>query len=358
MSKLPKSIITGRVGEQYSRSVVLDVSDELKLFPGTVPSLVYKRPEEETIYPGTISFDSDTGIITWLIDSVITGIQGSDGAVQILFTKSDDVHTIIGQSFIIRLVVLESLTEDEGEPPDPYDSWIASLTALGSQTLANANAAAASALMAESSASAAASSASSVSEIAGDVSDIADDIQTIAGQVESAKNAAVAAKDDAVSAKNNANNAAELSRQSASSSSSYASSAHTDAVIAQNAADDVRDTIDIIRSYSESANNSAADADSSARAALDARDKILALGVKASTVNTGIATARFELINNILTLLLEIPRGEKGEQGDVSIDQFNALIAALKSGSQEDADYHLGFFINDNGYLCQIVEEE
>ena len=60
MSKLPKSIITGRVGEQYSRSVYLDVSDELKLFPGTVPSLLYKRPDEETIYPGTISFDPDT----------------------------------------------------------------------------------------------------------------------------------------------------------------------------------------------------------------------------------------------------------------------------------------------------------
>ena len=39
-------------------------------------------------------------------------------------------------------------------------------------------------------------------------------------------------------------------------------------------------------------------------------------------------------------------------------DQIGNLKSALKSGSQEDADYHLGFFINNDGYLCQIVEEE
>lgn len=158
-TKLPKSIIAGRLGEQNSRVIYLDVSEELHEFPGTVPSLIYKRPGEEEAYPGTISFDPDTGTVSWVINSVITSVPGADGQVQLLFTSSNDVNTIIGRSIVIRLVVLESVTENSEEPPDPYDSWLAALQALAGTTTTNANAAAGSASNAASSASSASDSA-------------------------------------------------------------------------------------------------------------------------------------------------------------------------------------------------------
>lgn len=41
--------------------------------------------------------------------------------------------------------------------------------------------------------------------------------------------------------------------------------------------------------------------------------------------------------------------------------QINAdvhdLKSALKSGDEEDAIYHLGFYLDENGDLCQVEEE-
>ena len=35
----------------------------------------------------------------------------------------------------------------------------------------------------------------------------------------------------------------------------------------------------------------------------------------------------------------------------------SALKSALKSGDEEDAIYHLGFYLDENGDLCQVEEE-
>ena len=288
MSKLPKSIITGRVGEQYSRSVYLDVSDELKLFPDTVPSLLYKRPDEETIYPGTISFDPDTGIITWLIDSVITGVQGSDGAVQILFTKSDDVHTIIGQSFIIRLVVLESLTEDEGEPPDPYDSWIASLTALGAETLANAN-------TAQAARDEAVDARDEAVAAAGDVTGAVDEAIAARNEAVAAKTAIDAVKDpilnaasEAASARNAAVAASSSADASASVAENYAASAAQNARVADTSAQQAEEHMNTAEGYKDNAASSMTQANASAQqAAQSAVTAELAMQAAEASVNQG-----------------------------------------------------------------------
>lgn len=38
-------------------------------------------------------------------------------------------------------------------------------------------------------------------------------------------------------------------------------------------------------------------------------------------------------------------------------DEVGALKSALKSGSEADAIYHLGFYLDENGDLCQVEEE-
>jgi len=288
MSKLPKSIITGRVGEQYSRVVQLDVSDELKLFLDTVPSLIYRRPNEEDVYPGTITFDSETGIITWQIDSVITGVQGSDGAVQILFTKNDNVHTIIGQSFIIRLVVLESLTENEGEPPDPYDSWIASLTALGAETLANANTAQAArdeAVAARDEAVAAAATITGAVDTATAASTAAvaskEAVDAVKDSILSAATTAESAKDAAVAASAAANLALEAAEE-------YASNAAGSALAASASAQEAKDYMNDAEDYKDSAAHDASQAISAASAAAQsAVTAELAMQAAEASVNQG-----------------------------------------------------------------------
>ena len=38
-------------------------------------------------------------------------------------------------------------------------------------------------------------------------------------------------------------------------------------------------------------------------------------------------------------------------------DAMNDLTTRLKSGDEEDADLHLGFYLDENGDLCQVDEE-
>lgn len=38
-------------------------------------------------------------------------------------------------------------------------------------------------------------------------------------------------------------------------------------------------------------------------------------------------------------------------------DEIGDLKSALKSGDEEDAIYHLGFYLDENGDLCQVEEE-
>lgn len=70
-------------------------------------------------------------------------------------------------------------------------------------------------------------------------------------------------------------------------------------------------------------------------------------GTSASVTMTGTADA--PIFNFV------IPRGDPGE---VTQAEFNALDTALKSGDETDAEYHLGFYLDENGDLCQVEEDE
>lgn len=60
------------------------------------------------------------------------------------------------------------------------------------------------------------------------------------------------------------------------------------------------------------------------------------------------------------------PKGDKGDSGDVAsqeqLDEMNAEItdlkSALRSGLESDAEWHLGFYLDENGDLCQVEEGE
>lgn len=67
-------------------------------------------------------------------------------------------------------------------------------------------------------------------------------------------------------------------------------------------------------------------------------------------------------------LNLEIPKGDTGEVSQSEFDDLSDGVAdlsrhlsdletRLKSGDEEDADLHLGFYLDENGDLCQVDEE-
>ena len=49
----------------------------------------------------------------------------------------------------------------------------------------------------------------------------------------------------------------------------------------------------------------------------------------------------------------------KADAEDVAdiAEDVSELKSALKSGDEEDAIYHLGFYLDENGDLCQVEEE-
>lgn len=47
---------------------------------------------------------------------------------------------------------------------------------------------------------------------------------------------------------------------------------------------------------------------------------------------------------------------QQKNQRQINAEQAD-LKSALKSGDEEDAIYHLGFYLDENGDLCQVEEE-
>lgn len=128
-NKLPKSIDIGYEGEQNSRPLELDISEGLAKWAGSVPTLLYIRPGENLAVPAATTLDD--GILTWIPDAYATAKSGGTGALQIVFTI-EATNTVIGKSQVIPMTVNASLIESE-DPPEPYESWIASLLAAAAE---------------------------------------------------------------------------------------------------------------------------------------------------------------------------------------------------------------------------------
>ena len=62
------------------------------------------------------------------------------------------------------------------------------------------------------------------------------------------------------------------------------------------------------------------------------------------------------------TTTFTVTNGEDGEvtqaQLDEVVDDLEDLKTALRSGLESDAEWHLGFYLDENGDLCQVEEGE
>lgn len=129
-----QNIIIGRRGTFETEQIVFDAT-YLSLMYGTgTAMLLVRRPSDTSAYPAVISQDGD--IITWTISNVDTSFKGH-GECELFWY----VDGGLAKSVIWDVTILRDIGTADGTPPDPYETWLDTLTDLSGETLVNAQAA-------------------------------------------------------------------------------------------------------------------------------------------------------------------------------------------------------------------------
>lgn len=149
----------GRRGETGVTEVVFDLSAWLEEFGAGTAALYVRRPDDAAAYPVALTIED--GSAAWAVSNTDTNVKGYGAAELVL--SSDGV---VKKSAVWPIYVGCDIGQPTGSPPDPYESWLETLTALGAQAQEDAQAAADSAADAASSASDAADSAEDAEESA------------------------------------------------------------------------------------------------------------------------------------------------------------------------------------------------
>lgn len=156
----------GRQGENEAQRVVWPdiVTGWAKLYGDGVFSLAVKRKGDAAPYPVTVT--TEDGALVWVPTNADTAVAGS-GSCELSYTVDD----VLAKSQMWSTEVYPSITgEGETEPPDPYQSWVDQVVAVGAAAQASADAAKADAESAANSAEAAQAAAESMSYVSFDFS--------------------------------------------------------------------------------------------------------------------------------------------------------------------------------------------
>lgn len=139
-------VIIGRQRENEVTRIDFDLSGWITAYGAGTVALSVQRQLDAQPYPVPIAMNQD-GIATWEVSDVETVRTGHVKAQLTYY-----VGTKRKKSNIYILAVKESLAED-GQAPDPYESWLEVLQELTAETAANAESARQSAASAGQSAS-------------------------------------------------------------------------------------------------------------------------------------------------------------------------------------------------------------
>ena len=129
------NIIIGRRGTYDTEQIVFDLSYLINTFGDGAAVLMVKRSRDLTAYPATT--EQSGSVLTWLVSATDTAYKGH-GECELFWY----VDSALAKSVIYSVTVLRDIGETTETPPDPYETWVDDLTALGAETLENAQAAA------------------------------------------------------------------------------------------------------------------------------------------------------------------------------------------------------------------------
>lgn len=149
----------GRRGENGVTQVLFDVSAWLEEFGSGALALYVRRKGDSTAYP--VALTATDGVAAWTVSNTDTNVKGF-GQAELVLT----VDGVVKKSAVWKIYVGCDIGQPTGDPPDPFESWLETLAALGAETQENAGAAAESAEAAAGSASDAADSADDAADSA------------------------------------------------------------------------------------------------------------------------------------------------------------------------------------------------
>lgn len=113
------TIVIGREGENKATTLEFDYSSWVSLYGEGNVILKLQRPNDSVPYP--IECSTNEGVAIWIIDSTALAQVGK-GKLELDYY----VGEIIKKSKIFKVIIHESLAT-EGDPPDPYQSWLDSV---------------------------------------------------------------------------------------------------------------------------------------------------------------------------------------------------------------------------------------
>lgn len=136
-----KPLFEGVQGENEARSIQFDIEPWVTELGDGAVTATAKRSQDSQPYPVTVTKDSN--IVTWKPTSTDTAYAGV-GSFQLEYT----VDSVLAKTCIWSTMVAPSL-DPAGDPPDPYDNWLAEMRQIAADALQDAQDADASAQDAE-----------------------------------------------------------------------------------------------------------------------------------------------------------------------------------------------------------------
>lgn len=122
-----KPLFEGVQGENEARSIQFDVTPWVDELGSGVVTATAKRSQDSQPYPVTITVDGTTA--TWNPTSTDTAYAGV-GSFQLEYT----VNSVLAKTCIWSTMVAPSL-DPAGDPPDPYDNWLAEMRQVAADAL-------------------------------------------------------------------------------------------------------------------------------------------------------------------------------------------------------------------------------
>lgn len=114
-----KPLFEGVQGENESRSIQFDITPWVEELGDGAVTATAKRSQDSQPYPVTVTKDGTT--VTWKPTSTDTAFAGV-GSFQLEYT----VDSVLAKTCIWSTMVAPSL-DPAGDPPDPYDNWLAEM---------------------------------------------------------------------------------------------------------------------------------------------------------------------------------------------------------------------------------------
>ena len=139
----PQTIVIGRRGTYDTMQIAFDLSYLVESYGNGVAVLAVKRSQDESAYPAVTSQEDD--LLLWTVSETDTYYVGA-GECQLMWY----VDGGLAKTIIYPMVVMRDILATSEDAPDAYQTWVDDLTALGAETLQNAQDAAQSASDAES----------------------------------------------------------------------------------------------------------------------------------------------------------------------------------------------------------------